>query len=86
MKISNYDKIKVKNNSIKRNFLTYEKALLLIQSGKKVKGYLMMLTVYDVYLKRNNIKKRVKKKIKKIFSVFWPTFYSLKKVKNPPML
>ena len=68
MKISNYDKIKVKNNSIKRNFLTYEKALLLIQSGKKVKGYLMMLTVYDVYLKRNNIKKRVKKKIKKIFT------------------
>ena len=68
MKISNYDKIKAKNILIKRNFLTYEKALLLIQSGKKVKGYLMMLTVYDVYLERNNIKKRVKKKIKKIFT------------------
>jgi glycosyltransferase involved in cell wall biosynthesis len=68
MKISNYDKIKANNNFIKRNFITYEKALLFIQTGKKVKGYLMMLTVFDVYLKRNNIKKRMHKKIKKIFS------------------
>lgn len=63
MKISNYDKIKSKNNFIKRNFLTYEKALLFIQSGNKLKGYLMMLTVFDVYLKQTNIKEKVKKKL-----------------------
>ncbi len=68
IKISNYDKIKERNNFIKRNFIIYEKALLLIQSGKKLKGYLMMLTVYDVYLNRHNVKKRILRKIKKVFT------------------
>lgn len=63
-----YDKIKTKNNFIKRNYLTYEKAFLLIRTGNKIKGYILLLSVFDLFYKNYNFKKNVKIKIKKIFS------------------
>lgn len=66
--VVNYKVIKNKNSLIKRNYLTYEKAFLLIRSGNKIKGYLLLLSVFDLFYKNYNFKKNIKIKIKKVFS------------------
>jgi len=66
-KLPNIAAIKAKNRFIKRNFLTYEKAILFIQTGKKIKGYFYMLTAVDVYVQHNSLKKSIKRKITRIF-------------------
>lgn len=66
-KLSNFSKIKTKNKFVKRNYLTYQKAILYIQVAKKIKGYFYMLTVLDIYMKHNSLKKNIKRKIKRIF-------------------
>jgi len=60
--VSSYKEIKRRNNTIVRE-LKYEKALLLIQSSEKIKGYFILLTVFDVFYKRYNILKKIKMKI-----------------------
>ncbi len=62
---SSYNEIKRRNNNVVRE-LKYEKALLLIQSSEKVKGYFLLLTVFDVFYKNYNIQKKIRMKIHKL--------------------
>ncbi|MGQ7945251.1 glycosyltransferase [Flavobacterium sp. WC2509] len=59
---SSYNGIKRRNVNVIR-VLKHEKALLLIRSSKKIKGYLLMLTVFDIYCEKYNIRKRIRIKI-----------------------
>ena len=61
--VSSYKKIKRRNTNVIR-VLKHEKALLLIRSSNKIKGYLLMLTVFDVYCKKYNIRKKIRMKIR----------------------
>lgn len=61
--VSSYKKIKRRNTKVIR-VLKHEKALLLIRSSNKIKGYLLMLTVFDVYCKKYNIRKKIRMKIR----------------------
>lgn len=66
--ILNFEKIKEKNKDIVRNFLIYEKALLLLQTGDYVRGRVLLFSVLDIYFKRKNFKKRIEQKLKKIYN------------------
>lgn len=59
--VENYNEISKNNNFIKRNYV-YEKAFLLIKTGNKIKGSLLLLSVFDLYFKKN-----IKLKFKKVF-------------------
>ncbi|WP_082577787.1 glycosyltransferase family 2 protein [Flavobacterium sp. Root186] len=65
--IDNIHRIKAENRFIKRNFLTYEKAFLLIRGGKKLQGYLLLLTIIDIFYKKYKIRKNLSIKIKRFF-------------------
>jgi glycosyltransferase involved in cell wall biosynthesis len=67
-KVRNFKRIKSINNFIKRNFLAYEKAFLLVRSGKKTQGYLLLLTVIDVLFVRYKMRKNLVIKAKRFFS------------------
>jgi len=67
-KVKNLKKIKAINNFIKRNFLTYEKAFLLVRSGNKIKGYLLLLTVMDIFFTKYKIRKNLIIKAKRLFT------------------
>jgi glycosyltransferase involved in cell wall biosynthesis len=62
--VSSYNKIKRHNIKV-INELKYEKALLFIESSNKIKGYLLLLTVFDIFLKKFNFRKRIRMKIHK---------------------
>ena len=64
-----YNIIKNKNNFIKRNYLAYEKALLLIRKGNKIEGYILLLSVFDLFYKNYNFKKNLKIKLKMFFNI-----------------
>ncbi len=59
--VKNYNEISKNNNFIKRNYI-YEKAFLLTKTGNKIKGCLLLLSVFDLYYK-----KYIKLKFKKVF-------------------
>lgn len=65
--VRDLSKIKAKNRFVKRNYLTYEKAFLLVRTGCYIKGYLLLLSVIDVFFKRYKLRKNLNIKIKKIF-------------------
>lgn len=64
--IINYTAIKNKNSLMKRKNLTYEKAFLLVRSGSKIKGYLLLFSVLDLFYKNYKFKKNIKIKIKRL--------------------
>lgn len=66
--VNNLKKIKYKNYFIKRNYLIYEKAFILIRSGNKIKGYILLITVFDLFYKNYKFKKNIRIKIKRLFS------------------
>ncbi|GEC73663.1 Glycosyltransferase involved in cell wall bisynthesis [Flavobacterium flevense] len=65
--IQNFSRIKRKNRFTKRNYLTYEKAFLLVRIGYYFRGYMLLMTVIDVFFKKYKLIKNLKVKIKKIF-------------------
>lgn len=50
--ISSYNKIKTNNENIVKA-LKYEKAVFLINSSRRLEGYLLLLIVFDVFIKMN---------------------------------
>ncbi|KAF2081173.1 glycosyltransferase family A protein [Flavobacterium sharifuzzamanii] len=66
-KVANYSVIRDKNIFFKRNFL-YEKAFLLVRSGKKIKGYFLLLTVLDLFFSQYKLRKNIMIKTKRLFS------------------
>lgn len=67
--VSNRENIKKRNEFIKREYI-YEKAILLVRSGKNIKGFLLLLSVFDIFYKKfvlNKIKIKLKKIIKRVF-------------------
>lgn len=64
-RVSSYKEIKRRNNEIIKVF-KYEKALLIIKNHHKIKGYLLLLSVFDVFYMKNNIHKKIKIKIRNI--------------------
>lgn len=66
--IINYRAINNKNSLITRKYLTYDKAFLLINSGSKLKGYLLIISVFDLFYKNYNFKKNIKIKFKRLFA------------------
>jgi glycosyltransferase involved in cell wall biosynthesis len=64
--IINYTAIKNKNSLMKRKNLTYEKVSLLVRSGSKIKGYLLLLSVLDLFYKNYKFKENIKIKIKRL--------------------
>lgn len=67
--VYNVKKIKAENRFVTRNYLTYEKALLLVRSANKVKGYLLLLTVLDVFYKKYKIRKNLIIKMKRFLKI-----------------
>lgn len=65
-KVSNYEAIAKINHVIMRNN-TYEKSMLLIRNGNKFQGYLLLITVFNVFYKKYNFKKNIKIKMKNLF-------------------
>lgn len=57
-----YNLIKKHNTNVIRE-LKYEKALLLIKSND-IQGYIILLSVFDIFLRESNIRKRIKMKIR----------------------
>jgi glycosyltransferase involved in cell wall biosynthesis len=64
--VSNIGKIKARNNYM-RSSLRYEKAFLHVRNGNKIRGYLLLLTVIDLFYKNYKIRKNLMIKTKKIF-------------------
>lgn len=63
--VANRENIIKKNNRIKRDYI-YEKAVLLIRSGYKIRGFLLLVSVLDIFYKNYNIKKNIKIKLKNL--------------------
>lgn len=66
-KVNNFRKINA-NNRLTKKITTYEKAFLLVRSGKKLKGYLLLLTVLDMFFFQYKIRKNLIIKVKRFFS------------------
>ncbi|MBF4507141.1 glycosyltransferase [Flavobacterium sp. JLP] len=60
-----YNEIKKHNNNVIR-YLKYEKGLLLIKSSNKLKGYLLIITVFGVCWEKYNIRKKIRMKIRNL--------------------
>lgn len=67
-KVHNYLEIRRKNRFVKRNYLTYQKVFLLIRAGYKLRGYLLLLSVFDIFIENYKIHKKLLVKTKKLFS------------------
>ncbi|MBK0371248.1 glycosyltransferase family 2 protein [Flavobacterium agrisoli] len=63
----NYKTMISKNKSIVKS-LKYEKGMYLIQVGEKWKGIFLLFTVYDEFVKRYNLQKKLILKFKNFFS------------------
>jgi len=64
--VSNREKIQKRNELIKKNYI-YEKAILLLRTGNRIKGFLLLVSVFDIFYKKYDFKKNIKIKIKKVF-------------------
>lgn len=64
--VLSYRKIKRYNDNIVRT-LKYEKSLLLIRSSNKIRGYLLLLSVFDIFYRQYNIRKNLSIKIRNFF-------------------
>lgn len=69
-KIPNFEKIKARNNYLKRNLLIYEKAILLLQSGRILKGSFLFFSIYDVFFKKINLRRKILQGLIKISNLF----------------
>lgn len=68
--IINYTAIKNKNSLMKRKNLTYEKVFLLVRSGSQIKGYLLLLSVLDLFYKNYKFKENIKIRIKRLIEKY----------------
>ncbi|SNR36610.1 glycosyltransferase family 2 protein [Lutibacter flavus] len=66
--LSNFKKI-VKINKGIINKLKYKKAILLIRNGGKVKGFILLGTVLDVFLKNYKFKNNLRIKLLRLFKL-----------------
>lgn len=58
----------ISNNTAIVNSLKYEKGINLIHAGKRWKGMFLLISVFDEFVKSNNLKKKIILKFKTIFS------------------
>jgi len=66
-KPSNYYNILSKNKTIVKS-LKYEKGILLIRNNQKWKGFIVLISVLDVFFKRYKIRKNLTIKLKRFIS------------------
>ncbi|WP_298262440.1 glycosyltransferase family 2 protein [uncultured Lutibacter sp.] len=67
-KVSNFKKITSKNKSIYRE-LKYEKSRIYIKNNKKIKGFVILITVLDLFVKNYNFSKNLKIKFLRLFKL-----------------
>lgn len=68
--IANFKAIARTNTKIKKE-LNYEKSLNYIRNNKKLKGYLLLISILDVFYKRYQIKKNLKIKFLEFFKAIY---------------
>ncbi|PHR74601.1 MAG: glycosyl transferase [Lutibacter sp.] len=56
------------NERATRKILKYEKALLLIRNNNKIKGFILLLSVLDVFKRKFNFGKKMRTKIANLFN------------------
>lgn len=66
--IQNFKRIKIKNKYIIRNHLTYEKSFLLVRTGCYFRGFLLLLTVFDIFFRKYRFRKNLSMKIKNLIN------------------
>jgi len=59
--------IRLKNNKITKS-LKYDIGILLIRNNQKMKGFFVLIAVYDEFFKRYKIRKNLMIKLKRVFS------------------
>jgi len=67
--IINFDNIRKNNNAIKSQYV-YESALLHIRNDNKLRGYLLLLTVLNVFFDKYDIRNSIKIKICKFLKIY----------------
>lgn len=65
----NYTAIRKQNKFIKRNYLQYPKIFLLVKAGHTIKGYLLLLSMFDLFYKHYNFKKNIIIKFKQLMTI-----------------
>jgi len=68
-KTGNYSSI-IENNKKILNEEKYEKAFLYIQNKQKIKGILLLITIFNFFRKKYKLEKKLLLKLKKIFLCF----------------
>jgi len=66
-KISNERNVILKNNQIVKS-LKYEQSLLLIKNNQKLKGFTVLISVFDEFLKKYKFRKNLMIKLKRLIS------------------
>jgi len=67
---TNFKEIEKKNSTIRKQ-LNYEKALFFIRNNEKVKGYILLLSVFSILFKNGKMKKYIRNKILNVKNKFF---------------